>query len=117
LLCVFVPPPTFLIKVVDLGSIHWALPLFKYFCSISGLSHSCCRWPEWNCIICSKHSPDFIRWGFTRALKNLWEPEVPHAINHVTPWRPVYEYIVPGNQPKPALSVALPMPQLLRHLR
>ena len=30
-------------KVVNLGSFHWALSLFIYFRSMSGLSRSCCR--------------------------------------------------------------------------
>jgi len=30
-----VPPHTSRIMVADLGSMHWALLLFKYFCSMS----------------------------------------------------------------------------------
>jgi len=53
--------------VVNLGSMRWALLLFKYFRSMSGLSHSCCRWPESKTIIRSKCSLDFVRSRFTRA--------------------------------------------------
>jgi len=47
LLCIFVPQPTVpLHQVVNSAYFHWALPLFIYFRSMSGLSRSCCRWPE-----------------------------------------------------------------------
>jgi len=41
-----VAPHISLIMVVSLGSMRWALLLFMYFRSMSGLSHSCCRWSE-----------------------------------------------------------------------
>jgi len=37
LLCIFMPPPTSLITVVNLGSFRWALSVFLYFCFTSGL--------------------------------------------------------------------------------
>jgi len=51
----------------ELGSMRWVLLLFKYFRSMSGLSHSCCRWPESNNIVRSKRSLDFVRSRYTRA--------------------------------------------------
>jgi len=53
-----VAPHISLIMVVHLGSMRWALLLFKYFRSMSGLSHSCCRWPESKTIVRSKRSLD-----------------------------------------------------------
>jgi len=41
-----VAPNISLIMVVNLGSMRWTSLLFKYFRYMSGLSHSCCRWPE-----------------------------------------------------------------------
>ena len=46
LLCRFVLPPVSLVKVVNWGSFNWVLSLIIYFRSMSGLSRSCCRWPE-----------------------------------------------------------------------
>jgi len=56
-----VAPHISLIMVINLGSMHWAMLLFKYFRSMSGLSHSCCRWPESKTIFRSKRSLDFAR--------------------------------------------------------
>ena len=58
---IFVPLPTLLIKFENSGSFHWASTMFLYFCSISGLSRSCCRWPDSENIFRSRHSPDFVR--------------------------------------------------------
>jgi len=58
---IFVAPHISLIMVVNVGSMRWALLLFKYFLSMSCLSHSCCRWPESKTIVRSKHSLDFAR--------------------------------------------------------
>jgi len=63
----FVAPNISLIMVVVLGSMRWALLLFKYFRYMPGLSHSCCRWPESKTIVRSKHSLGFVRSPFTRA--------------------------------------------------
>ena len=60
--------------VVNLGSMSWALLLFKYFRSMSGLSHSFCRWSESKTIVRSKRSLDFVRSRFTRA--HPLEPEL-----------------------------------------
>jgi len=60
-------PHISLIMVVNFGSMRWALFLFKYFRSMSGLSHSCCRWPESKTVVHSKHSLDFVRSRFTWA--------------------------------------------------
>jgi len=63
LLCIFVPPPTSLIMIVNLASFHQALSLLINFHSVSGLSRllfSCCRWPESKSIVCSKHYLDFV---------------------------------------------------------
>jgi len=78
--CIFVPPHTSLIMVTDLGSMHWALVQFKYFRSMSGLSHSCCRWPESKTIVRSKRSLDYVHSCFTRA--HPLEPELLSAIRH-----------------------------------
>jgi len=56
-----------LIMVVNLGSMRWALLLFTYFRSMSGLSDSCCRWPESKIVVCSTRSLDFVRSRFTRS--------------------------------------------------
>jgi len=77
LLRIFVPLPTSLIKVDNSGWLHWALSLFIYFCTVPGLSHSCCRWSESKSIVRSKHSFDFVHWGFTRA--HPLEPELSFA--------------------------------------
>ena len=61
---------------------RWALLLFKYFRSISGLSDSCCRWPESKTIVRGKHSLDFVRSRFTRA--HPLEPELLSAIRHLS---------------------------------
>jgi len=82
LLCIFVAPHISLIMVVNLGSMRWALLLFKYLCSMSGLSHSCCRWPESKTIVLSKHSLDFIRSRFSRA--HPLEPELLSVIRHLS---------------------------------
>jgi len=65
LLCIFVPPHIPLVMVVNLGSMRWALFLFKYLRSMSGLSHLCCRWPESKTIVRSKRSLDFVHSRFT----------------------------------------------------
>jgi len=75
LLCIFVPPPTSLIKVVNSGSFHWALSVFINFRSMSRLSRSCCRWLEQHNMVRSKGSLDFVRSRFTHPL----EPELPSA--------------------------------------
>jgi len=46
LLCIFVSPPSSLIKVVNSGYFHLALSLLLYLRSICGLPPWCCRWPE-----------------------------------------------------------------------
>jgi len=78
---IFVATHISLIMVVNLGSMRWALLLFKYFCSMSGLSHSCCRWPESKAIVHSKRSLDFVRSRFTRA--HPLERELLSAIRHL----------------------------------
>jgi len=82
LLCVFVAPHISLVVVVNLGSMRWALLLFKYFRSMSGLSHSCCRWPESKTIVRSKRSLDFVRSRFTRVRP--LEHELLSAIRHLS---------------------------------
>jgi len=80
LLCMFVPPPTSLIKVVNEEFFHLALSLLIYFRSTSDLSRSCCRWPESKNTVRSRGSLDFVRWRFTRAHPP--EPELPSAIRY-----------------------------------
>jgi len=64
-----------------LGSMRCSLLLFKYFLSMSGLSHSCCRWSESKTIVRSKRSLDFVRSRFTRA--HPLETEPISAIRHL----------------------------------
>jgi len=45
LLCIFVPPPTSLIKAVNMGSFHWALSVSIFLFHVD-LPHSFCRRPE-----------------------------------------------------------------------
>ena len=81
LLCVFVPTSTVpLHQVVNSGSFLWALSLFIYVRSMSGLSRSYCRWPEWNNIVRSRRSLVFVRSRFTRA--HPLQPELPYAIKY-----------------------------------
>ena len=61
---------------------RWALLLFKYFRCMSGLSHSCCRWPESKTIVRSKRSLDFVRSRFSRA--HPLEPELLSAVRHLS---------------------------------
>ena len=79
LLCILVPPHTSLIMVVNLGSLHWALSLFKYFRSVSGLLDSCCRWPTSKRIVSSTRSIDFVRSRFTRPATRgrAWGAKTP----------------------------------------
>ena len=79
LLCIFVPPPTSLIKV-DSGSSHWTLSVFLYFRSTSGLSCSFRRWPQSKTLIRSRRFLEFLRSRFTRA--NPSELELPFAIKY-----------------------------------
>ena len=56
------------------------LSLFTYLPSMSGLSRSCCRWHEWNNIVRSRRSLDFVRSRVTRAHPS--ESELPYAIKY-----------------------------------
>jgi len=68
-----------LIMVVNLGSMRWALLLFAYFRSMSGLSDSCCRWPESKTVVSSTRSPYFVHSRFTRS--HPLQPELLSAIS------------------------------------
>ena len=79
LLCMFVPPPTApLHQVVNSGPFLCALSLFIYFRSMFGLSRSCCRWPEQNNIVRSRHSHDFVR----ALLGLMLESELSYAAKY-----------------------------------
>jgi len=75
-------------KVVNSASFLCALSLFIYFCSMSGLLRSCCRWPELNHIIHSRRSHDFVRSRFTQA--HSLESELSYAakyfLKHISFW-------------------------------
>jgi len=51
LFALYICATTYFTKVVNTGSLHWDLALFIYFRSKSGLSRSCCRWPESKTIV------------------------------------------------------------------
>ena len=81
LLCMFDTPPTVTHHyVVNSGSFLWALILFIYVRSMSGLSRSCYRWPEQNNIVRSRRSNDFVRSRFIRA--HSFESELSYAAKH-----------------------------------
>ena len=65
LFCIFVPPPTSLIKVVNLGSFHWACHCSYIF--VSCWSSAFCRWRESKNIVRSNSSPEYVLSRFTRA--------------------------------------------------
>ena len=67
-------------QFINSGSFHWALSLFIYFRSMSGLLRSCCRRPECNNHVRSRRSLNFIRLRFTPA--HLLEPELSYAITY-----------------------------------
>ena len=54
------------------------LSLFIYLRSMSGLSRSCCRWPEYN--VRSRRSLNFVRSCFIQAHPS--ESELPYAIKY-----------------------------------
>ena len=62
--------------VVNLGSVRWALLLFKHFRSPPDLSHSCCRWPESKTIVRSKEM-------YTKQMFVLVRMQLR---NHVNTW-------------------------------
>ena len=64
LLCIVVPSPISLIKLVNSGFFHWTLLLFIHFRSMSGL----CRWPESKSIVCGKRVLSTL---FARALLGI----------------------------------------------
>jgi len=74
LLRVFVAPHISLIMVVNVGSMRWALLLFKYFRSMPGLSHSYGRWPESKKLfVASVLSTSFacaLSWIYTRDFSH-----------------------------------------------
>ena len=59
---------------------HCQLSLFIYLRSTSGLSLSCCRWPELNNIVRSRPYLNFVRSSFTRAHPS--ESELTYAIKY-----------------------------------
>jgi len=67
LLCMFVPTPTSLIKVVNSGSYHLGIVSVHVFSFHVGLPRSICRWRESKNIIRSNGSLEYVRSRFTRA--------------------------------------------------
>jgi len=65
--CLFHHPRSHFTKLLTRPLFFWALSLFIYFRSMSGLSRSCCRWLEYNNIVRSRRSLDFVRSCFIRA--------------------------------------------------
>ena len=81
MLCMFVLPPTSLIKVVNSGSFHWALSVFIYFRFMLAFRVQFVGDVNQKNIIRNNGSLEYVRSLFTRS--HPLEPELPSAIKYV----------------------------------
>ena len=80
MLCMFVLPPTSLIKVVNSGYFHWALSVFIYFRFMLAFRVQFAGDVKKRNIVRNNGSLEYVRSRFTRA--HPLEPELPSAIKY-----------------------------------